>query len=52
MLNVMNTFFTFILGLVIGYIAGVLTSKFLKIAVALLLIIVVLGYLYLRYVAS
>lgn len=48
----MNTFFTFVLGLVIGYIAGVVTSKFIKLAVTLLIIIIILGYLYLRYVAS
>jgi len=48
----MNTFFILILGLVIGYIAGVLTSKFLKLAVGLLIIIIVLGYLYLRYIAA
>lgn len=48
----MNTFFVFILGLVIGYITGVLTSKFIKFAVSLLLIILVLGYLYLRYIAA
>ncbi|MBI3260825.1 hypothetical protein HYZ64_00425 [Candidatus Berkelbacteria bacterium] len=48
----MNTFFTFVLGIVIGYIAGVVTSKFIKLAVGLLIIIIILGYLYLRYIAA
>lgn len=48
----MNTFFTFVFGLIVGYITGVLTSKFLKLAVGLLLITLVLGYLYLRYIAA
>jgi len=48
----MNFFFAIVIGLIIGYIVGVLTSKFLKIAVGLLVILLILGYLYLRYVAS
>lgn len=44
-----STFGALVAGLVIGYIGGVLTGKFLRAAIGLLLIMIVLGYIYLRY---
>lgn len=48
----MNTFFALVIGFLVGYLVGVFTSKFLKVVLGLLALVVILGYLYVRYIAS